>query len=206
MFCTNCGAKLEEGANFCITCGASVKMAVMEPNAPTAVTPAEPYVPPAVSPSIIIISPVAVAIPAVVYAGFWRRFAAVFIDGIILSAGNSTLRLALGLPLVELPGRANQTTVAMESIIYLLSILVDWLYYSLMECSSNQATVGKMAMGIIVTDMEGKRVSFGKATLRYYNKIISALILGIGFLMAAFTAKKQALHDIMAGTLVVMKR
>lgn len=189
MFCTNCGAKVEEGANFCTVCGAKVQTVT-----------AEPYVPPSVPQTGPV--PTAVA-PAVAYAGFWRRFAAVFIDGIILWGVNSTLSLILPLPAADFSGQTNPSELG---ITYIISTLVSWLYYSLMECSSNQATVGKMAMGIIVTDMEGKRVSFGKATLRYYNKIISALILGIGFLMAAFTAKKQALHDIIAGTLVVMKR
>ena len=74
-----------------------------------------------------------------------------------------------------------------------------------MESSSNQATVGKMALGIQVTDLEGNRISFGKALGRNLAKIISALIFYIGFIMAAFTAKKQALHDMIAGTLVVKK-
>ena len=58
-------------------------------------------------------------------------------------------------------------------------------------------------MGIIVTDLEGRRIGFGKATGRHFAKILSALILGIGFLMVAFTQRKQGLHDILAGTLVV---
>jgi uncharacterized RDD family membrane protein YckC len=72
-----------------------------------------------------------------------------------------------------------------------------------MESSAKQATVGKMALGIIVTDLEGRRLGFGRATGRYFAKILSALILGIGFLMAAFTERKQGLHDMVASTLVV---
>jgi uncharacterized RDD family membrane protein YckC len=60
-----------------------------------------------------------------------------------------------------------------------------------------------MALGIRVTDLDGGRISFGRATGRYFGKILSGLILGIGFLMAAFTERKQALHDLLAGTLVV---
>ncbi len=74
-----------------------------------------------------------------------------------------------------------------------------------MESSPTQATLGKMALGIKVTDLAGKRVGFGKATGRYFGKIISALILLIGFIMVAFTEKKQGLHDKMAGCLVVNK-
>lgn len=72
-----------------------------------------------------------------------------------------------------------------------------------MESSAKQATLGKMALGIVVTDLEGARIGFGRATGRYFAKILSGLILGIGFLMAAFTERKQGLHDIIAGTLVV---
>ena len=74
-----------------------------------------------------------------------------------------------------------------------------------MESSPKQATLGKMALSIVVTDLEGKRISFGKATGRYWGKIISGLILCIGYFMAGFTEKKQAFHDMMAGCLVVAK-
>jgi uncharacterized RDD family membrane protein YckC len=74
-----------------------------------------------------------------------------------------------------------------------------------MESSARQATLGKMALGIVVTDLDGNRIGFGRATGRYFAKILSALILLIGFIMAAFTQKKQGLHDIIAGTLVVKK-
>jgi uncharacterized RDD family membrane protein YckC len=72
-----------------------------------------------------------------------------------------------------------------------------------MESSSRQATVGKIALGIEVTDLEGNRLSFGRALGRNLAKIISALILYIGFIMAAFTKRKQALHDMIASALVV---
>ena len=81
--------------------------------------------------------------------------------------------------------------------------MVNWLYSALMESSAKQATVGKLALGIIVTDMEGRRIGFGKATGRHFAKFLSALILGIGFIMVAFTQRKQGLHDILAGTLVI---
>jgi len=79
------------------------------------------------------------------------------------------------------------------------------LYYALMESSEKQATVGKLAMGIKVTDMQGNRLSFGQATGRHFAKIISGLTLLIGYIMAGFTEKKQALHDIIVNCLVVKK-
>ncbi|MGB6469852.1 MAG: RDD family protein, partial [Candidatus Acidiferrales bacterium] len=68
-----------------------------------------------------------------------------------------------------------------------------------------QGTLGKRALGLLVTDLEGRRVSFGRASGRYFGKIVSALILMIGFIMAGFTEKKQALHDMLAGCLVLRK-
>jgi uncharacterized RDD family membrane protein YckC len=86
-----------------------------------------------------------------------------------------------------------------------LGVVLDWLYSALLESSSRQATVGKMALGLIVTDMEGQRISFGRATARAFAKYISCFALFIGFIMVAFTEKKQGLHDLIAGTLVRRK-
>jgi uncharacterized RDD family membrane protein YckC len=133
------------------------------------------------------------AVPAAGYAGFWRRVAAVLIDGLILSVVLIPLSLVLRDP-------DQQTTVYTP-----ISTVINWLYFALMESSDRQATLGKMALGIVVTDLEGNKIGFGRATGRYFAKILSALILLIGFIMAAFTAKKQALHDMIASTLVVKK-
>ncbi|MHC1703852.1 MAG: RDD family protein [Tenuifilaceae bacterium] len=152
------------------------------------------------------------------YAGFWWRFLAIIIDGIIVGIAQwiiitpvlgfiglgaykaSTVDLneaeAIGM-LGALAGAAMLT--------WILTIVAGWLYYSLMESSKFQATIGKIAIGIIVTDMEGNRISFGRATGRYFGKIISGIILYVGFMMAGFTEKKQGLHDILAGTLVWKK-
>ena len=130
----------------------------------------------------------AVAMPvAVSYAGFWKRLGAYIIDDLIISAATFALIfVSMGL-------------------LYPIVIVAGWLYFALMESSEKQATLGKMALGIVVTDMEGKRISFGRATGRYFGKILSGLILAIGYLMIAFTDKKQGLHDMLANTLVVNK-
>jgi uncharacterized RDD family membrane protein YckC len=83
---------------------------------------------------------------------------------------------------------------------------LTWLYYAFMESSKYQATLGKMVLGIVVTDMNGQRISFGRAVGRNLAKIVSQIILCIGYLMIAFTQKKQGLHDIMANCLVVAKK
>lgn len=84
-------------------------------------------------------------------------------------------------------------------------VIARWLYFVLMEISSKKATLGKMALGLEVVDLNYNRISFGKATGRHFGKIISAVILDFGFMMAGFTDRKQGLHDMMSGCLVVKK-
>ncbi|MGA9497765.1 MAG: RDD family protein, partial [Terriglobales bacterium] len=81
-------------------------------------------------------------------------------------------------------------------------IFSSWLYEAFMESSSYQATLGKMIFGMKVTDLYGNRISFGRATGRHFAKWLSGMILGIGYIMVAFTERKQGLHDLLAGTLV----
>lgn len=141
------------------------------------------------------------------YAGFWKRLCAVIIDTIILSVVNGIVMVvaggAVGASLAFAGKDVTSSVVLITIVSYLFSFTSNWLYFTLMEASAKQATVGKMALGIVVTDEHGGRISFGKANVRYWSKIISSIILFVGYIMAAFTDKKQALHDIIAGTLVV---
>ena len=129
------------------------------------------------------------------YAGFWRRFAALIIDYLVLGVAGFVLGLVWGL----VAGDDDASLVLLQ----LIATVASFLYFALMESSTNQATVGKMALGIKVTDLDGDRISFGRALGRTFAKILSGLIIFIGYIMAAFTEKKQALHDMIAGTLVV---
>ena len=146
------------------------------------------------------------------YAGFWKRFLAYIIDQIIISI----LGAVIVLPFLAMVGISlwSQdfdpsadflvTIISMYFTMILLIIIGEWLYYALME-SMKGATLGKMALGITVTDMQGNKISFGRATGRYFGKIISSLTLAIGYIMAGFTQQKQALHDMIAGCLVINK-
>jgi uncharacterized RDD family membrane protein YckC/DNA-directed RNA polymerase subunit RPC12/RpoP len=178
-FCPSCGRPNDEQATFCWACGASL----------LAIAPGP------------IAQKFGVAGGFAGYAGFWRRFLAAILDGLVLSIGGFVIGFAFGL----LYALATGTGQGAEILGNILGILIGWLYYAGMESSSAQATLGKMAIGIRVTDLEGRRVSFGRATGRHFGKIISTLILLIGYIMAGFTARKQALHDMMAGCLVVKK-
>jgi uncharacterized RDD family membrane protein YckC len=143
------------------------------------------------------------------YASFWKRFAAALIDGIVFYIASLIVMAPFGALAPGLAvGNARELTTAGIGIalfITAIKIVMGWLYYALMESSDAGATLGKMVMGIKVTDLNGKKVSFGKATGRHFGKFISCITLYIGFIMAGFTAKKQGLHDIMAGCLVMNK-
>ena len=142
-----------------------------------------------------------------IYAGFWKRFAALLIDAGIIIIGCIALGLLFSLVIVP---RAGNDPAAMHIMIFMavmskpLGLILGWIYFAAMESSSNQGTPGKRALGIKVTDLAGNQVSFGKATGRYFGKMISFILL-IGYLMVAFTNKKQGLHDMMAGCLVMNK-
>ena len=127
------------------------------------------------------------------YAGFWLRFVATIIDLIIVSVVSAFIGAIIA-------GGDDTGTVSAT-----LNLFGDWLYCALMESSKFQGTVGKLVLGLIVTDDQYRPISFGRATWRYLGHLLSTIILGIGFIMAAFTTRKQCLHDIMAGTLVVKK-
>lgn len=138
-----------------------------------------------------------------VYAGFWLRFVAIFVDGLILSP-LSIIALVLRGAVESSDDNAAKLGGALLLFVFaLVAFIGRWLYFSLLESSSWQATVGKKALGLKVTGVDGQRIGFGRATGRYFGKILSALIFMIGFIMAGVTERKQALHDMIAGTLVV---
>jgi len=142
----------------------------------------------------------------IVYAGFWLRFCAAFIDALITGIGGGIVGGFVGAIAGGTgsgPGSANWAGVS--AAIQILGLVVAWLYSALMESSASQATLGKMAMGLRATDMEGNRISFARATGRHFAKLLSMIILFIGYMLAGWTEKKQALHDMLAGTLVVRK-
>jgi len=140
---------------------------------------------------------------ALQFAGFWKRAAAWLIDQIIGLLGMLPIVFILGRLLIPTTGDVRYNEAQWNGLIGAVGIIFTWIYYALMESSSYQGTVGKMVLGIKVTDMNGNRIGFGKATGRHFGKIISGIILFAGFFMVASTKKRQGLHDIMAGCLVV---
>jgi uncharacterized RDD family membrane protein YckC len=138
------------------------------------------------------------------YAGFGKRLVALLIDSFVTTIAGFVLGFILGFLVGMVAGEGAEGVASIVGA--LAQIVVTWLYFAMMESSERQGTLGKGIMNIRVTDTQGNRISFGRATGRYFAKILSGLILMIGYIMAAFTEKKQALHDMIAGTLVVDSR
>ena len=223
MFCSKCGASVPEGAAFCAACGQPVPgFSIGQPNpvaasdavanSGAAAIPAASYAPP---PTPTWQAPAGIPPPPTVgYAGFWLRFVAFIIDFIVIYAVRAIIFKPFGIDAGMhgmFHGRQPRDFAEIAPMlgmiirIAIISSIMQWLYFALMESSVWQATLGKKALGLSVTDLEGRRIGFGRATGRYFAKILSSLTLFIGYLMAGFTEKKQALHDMIAGTLVLRK-
>jgi uncharacterized RDD family membrane protein YckC len=210
MFCGKCGGLIADGATFCPACGQPIGAAAAgAPQTGVAgAAPMDAYSAGAYG---------ATAVRPVAYAGFWLRFVAIIIDGILIGIVSTPFRIAIlammGMHTGGLFGTARpEDPAAMLAILFpiiMISVAVsgtiNWLYFAFCESSSWQGTLGKKALGLQVTDLEGNRISFGRASGRFFAKIISGMILMIGYIMAGFTAKKQALHDMIAGCLVIKK-
>jgi uncharacterized RDD family membrane protein YckC/Tfp pilus assembly protein PilE len=149
-------------------------------------------------------APAAVLPPGeTVHAGFWRRVAAYFIDGFIVGIIAWVVGLVLILGIAATGGIS--AMIAATFLNYVVMIAIYWLYFALQESSAAQATLGKRAFGLKVTDDHAHGISFGRASGRFFGKFVSSFTLGIGYALAGFTERKQALHDMMAATFVVFR-
>lgn len=181
MRCVQCGWDSSEDAKFCSACGSQAPQAL--PNDPQIAT--------------------------LIKAGFWMRFGAITIDSVLLAIAGMIIGSIIGGGLGFLLGAAGMSLHAIQIMAgisgYIIGLALNWLYFTLTESSAMQATIGKMALGIKVADLNGDKIAFGRANGRYWGKLLSYMTLGIGFIMAGFTRNKQALHDLLAETLVVRK-
>jgi uncharacterized RDD family membrane protein YckC len=145
------------------------------------------------------------------YAGFWARFAAYFIDLAVISFLVLQVYWLFDASLVDASYLSNHSDgwERNRKLLYYVLVIVNffmaWLYYAGFESSPLRATPGKWLLGIYVTDVDGNRIGFGKASGRFFGKMLSGLIIGIGYMMAGFTQHSQALHDQMADCLVWRK-
>jgi len=207
VYCSKCGAVLAADAAFCGSCGNPVVRA----------TPAGAAGVPA--PGNVGVAGFSTT-RSVTYAGFWLRFVAYLVDSVILGIAIFALVIPLlfatGLAATlermpqHLDGEANPAAIAaivsLVLIFVAVAVLLKWLYFAYLESGEKQATWGKQALGLYVTDGAANRISFGRASGRFFAKIISGLIpFWIGYIMAGFTERKQALHDMIAGCLVLRR-
>jgi len=184
MFCSSCGTENADQARFCSGCGAG--LTAEDGRGGTIASEANTGGPR--------------------YAGFWIRVLASLIDWILAQIAIIIivvpLAFVLGASMAD-TSSAEEIEASGEALGTILGIFVQWLWFTIPESSKWQATIGKKLLGLKVTDEAGRRIGFGRANGRYWSKILSGLILCIGFIMVAFTDKKQGLHDKIASTLVV---
>ncbi len=144
------------------------------------------------------------------YGGFWWRVLAYLIDAVVLNIAASVWGGVIGAGVMFPFGGLGMDEQAVTGTLGLLtlafSLLSNWLYFAVLESSKLQATLGKLAVGVVVTDLAGERISFLRATGRYFAMFLSGLTLCIGFMMVGWTRRKQGLHDKIAGTLVYKTR
>jgi len=212
VYCSKCGGVMADGAAFCSNCGQAFAVAAAVARAPMMSSP--------VAGGVAAVPAYAgyAAASRVEYAGFWVRFLAFLIDNAVMGIGFVLILIplifltGLGGFIGEIHPNEDMNDVGIFMLFGLLflaatvSLLLTWLYHALMESSEWQATLGKKVLGFVVTDMAGRRVSFGRATGRHFAKIITNMVPAlIGYIMAGFTERKQALHDMIAGCLVLRR-
>jgi uncharacterized RDD family membrane protein YckC len=181
------------GAQFCARCGTPVSLTSGGVSAPAAPYPTT-------------YQPQYQAATGVRYGGFWIRVVAAIVDTIIIRVVVAPVGMIFGG--IGLAGRMTGLphrglALLGGGITAILVLFGSWLYEAFMESSSYQATLGKMIFGMKVTDLNGNRISFERATGRHFAKFLSAIILFIGYIMVGFSDRKQGLHDIIAGTFVL---
>jgi uncharacterized RDD family membrane protein YckC len=205
LFCSKCGSQNPSSSQFCQKCGNALWPAPAATGQPQAAAAA----------AVAYAQPVVYApAPSSPFGGFWIRFLAYFIDSIILSIVATPLIflvLAPNMARIMHDAENNQEPspemiVSMFAGISVYIVLVwigTWLYDALLTSSSWQGTIGKKLLRLKVTDEAGNRIGFGRATGRFFGKLLSGMIMDIGFFMIGFTDRKRGLHDMLAGTLVM---
>ena len=171
MNCTNCGSDNPPGSTYCKKCGSRLEGSGVSSTPGTYAVHDRAF-----------------------YGGFWRRFAAMILDSLILFVPMFIVFAMIGAGIPQWSEHDWQLN--------LLSLVATWLYFALTRSSAAQASPGQRALDLKVTDLQGQRLTFARATGRHFASILSGLTLGVGYLLNLFTARRQTLHDLIAGTLV----
>jgi uncharacterized RDD family membrane protein YckC len=221
MYCSKCGTQLASDTVFCSACGQPTGIAASLGNAGSVPGIGAPgYSTRAIAGGEVArYTPAGVMVVPSPYAGFWLRLLAYLIDHVVLGVIFAFVVLvaiaAVGIGYFRriiqgVQDGNGEFPFALVSILVftaLILFVLSWIYHAWMESSEYQATLGKMALGLTVTDLMDQRLTFGRASGRFFARIVSNLIpLEIGYIMAGFSENKQALHDMIAGCLVLRKR
>ncbi len=186
MFCPRCGTWASDDTAACGLCG----VALLAGHGAGTVAPT-----PTTRPEVPVLT-------LATYGGFWRRFMAVLLDTLALFFPAATVRVLLGLDAFGMfDGDASLSYMATA-----FDLLINWLYAAILIASPLRGTLGMIVMDLHVTDLKGDRISFSRATWRFFAQFLSLLTLGIGYVMQLFTARRQTLHDMVSGTVVVRPR
>jgi uncharacterized RDD family membrane protein YckC len=201
IFCSKCGAQNSALAQSCQNCGLTLSSNLVQTQA---AAPALAYA----------AAPPVAYVPPSIYGGFWIRLLAHLIDHAILGAVAAPLFVMTVLPSIlrivnqaerdQEPSPEMIITIVGSAFVYIaLAFVGQWLYEALLTSSSWQGTIGKKVLRLKVVDEAGNRISFGRATGRFFAKILSSMFFCIGFIMIGFTDRKRGLHDMLANTLVM---
>ena len=197
MECRRCGHDAQSDHRFCASCGAQLDLPEPAAGEPPVASGAEPAVEPV--PTVPVAA--ATAPPRVRYAGFWRRAGGALVDAILLFFPEAILRVMLGLPVLAYEDRWGEPNVLLAEG---TAIVLSLLYCSLLECSAAQGSLGQQLFGTRVTDLHGRRIGFGRAVGRQIGKIVSVLLCCFGYGLQLWNVRRQTLHDMMAGCVVVV--
>lgn len=178
MFCAQCGIQNTDESKFCKSCGAGL----IEPSSPCINLDDKKH-----------------------YANFWNRLSAFVIDSIIVGIGTIAIAFIIRQIANIIAGDYVSQNGLPDPLVFVELLLPGLLYNSIMESSSKQATIGKNAAGIWVSDINGNKITFTRALVRNSSKLLSAAIVFFGFFQVAFTQRKQALHDMISDCLVLSK-
>ncbi len=205
LFCQDCGNEIASQYKFCPACGSrnlAQGMPSFQATAPAQVikqvaNPSSASIQNWQNQGNALPTSAGVMMGRMTYAGFWRRLFAYLLDLLLVTAVFFVIGLIIGIV------APNISESIVEAVFNIVGVLAMWIYFANSESGSHQATFGKRALGLKVCDEYGNRLTFGRASGRFFGKFLSGLIVGIGFLMVAFTQKKQGLHDLMAKALVI---
>lgn len=203
LYCQSCGAEARSTYKFCPVCG-EASFSGSKPGSAVTQVPATPLNPlptrsgpqsPASSQN-----GASIDVSAMQYAGFWRRAGSLVLDGIFVTL--------LTLPIFFLfffliDAMENEDAAVL--IFYALSISAVFIYYGVQESGEHQATWGKRIMGLVVSDMQGQRITLGRAFGRHLGRFLSMMLMYLGYVLALFTERRQTLHDKLSGTVVLYR-